>query len=58
MLQGLRLQDLKQERVNLHRDINVMLAQMGMTLKEFKRQLSTSNTDHHLHEIDLLGKWL
>ncbi|XP_011309652.1 chondroitin sulfate synthase 1 isoform X2 [Fopius arisanus] len=55
-MRGLKIQELKQERVNLHRDITVMIQQLGMTSKDFQRQLSTSKGySTVLRDMELLG---
>ncbi|XP_015126312.1 chondroitin sulfate synthase 1 [Diachasma alloeum] len=55
-MRGLRIQDLKQERIKLHRDITVMIEQLGMTTRDFQRHLSGSKElSTVLHDIEMLG---
>ncbi|XP_063979175.1 chondroitin sulfate synthase 1 isoform X2 [Diachasmimorpha longicaudata] len=55
-MRGLRIQDLKQERVKLYRDITVMIEQLGMSTRDFHRQLSGSNhLSNVIRDIEMLG---
>ena len=38
MTQGLRIQDLQQERVRLHRDVSAMAKELGISVADFKKR--------------------
>lgn len=61
LLQSLRIQDLQQEKIKLHRDIYVMAEQLGKNFKEFLNQHLANNfqqpkTDDQLGHTEILGK--